>query len=163
MPSIFSLVLASLMVSPILSSISSPAYLPFELEKRDGCGDSYCNCHRAQCILDFCFDDHVDPWILVDSAMYKYYGVDCGQFDWWARYDPAQWCNNGLRKARALFYINRRFGSTGDTFNIKYSNDNATDPHRGSVSGTCHPVGSVKCDCHSKYNSTLHDCSSTCS
>lgn len=67
MPSLISVVLASLMASPILAAISSPNYVPFELEKRD-CGFSYCDCQRVQCRLDFCFDDHVDPWILVDSA-----------------------------------------------------------------------------------------------
>lgn len=67
MPSLLSLVLTSVMTYSVLASISSPNYLPFELEKRD-CGFSYCDCQRVQCFLDFCFDDHVDPWVLVDSA-----------------------------------------------------------------------------------------------
>ncbi|KXH69266.1 hypothetical protein CSAL01_01744 [Colletotrichum salicis] len=162
MPSLLSMVLASLMASPILAAISSPNYVPFELEKRD-CGFSYCDCQRVQCRLDFCFDDHVDPWILVDSAMNGYYGVDCGQFDNWARNEPAEYCNNGLRKGNALFYINRKFGSLGKPFTVDYKNTNAADPHRGSVSGSCYPVQNVQCKCHSRYNAEKHDCSNSCS
>ncbi|GKT44011.1 uncharacterized protein ColSpa_04192 [Colletotrichum spaethianum] len=149
------------MAKPILASISSPLYLPFELEKRD-CGFSYCDCQRVQCQLDFCFDDHVDPWVLVDSALNRYYGVDCGQWDSWQRNDPAQWCNNGLRQGNGIFYINRKFGSLGKAFSVSYKNENVTDPNRGSVSGTCRPVQNVQCKCHSVYNATAHDCSVPC-
>ncbi|TEA17581.1 hypothetical protein C8034_v012248 [Colletotrichum sidae] len=161
MPSFSSILLSGLMAAPILASISSPNYLPFALEKRD-CGFSYCDCQRVQCFLDFCFDDHVDPWILVDSALNQYYGVDCGQFDNWERNDPPEWCNNGLRKGKGLFYINRKFGSLGKSFTVDYKNENAKDPNRGTVKASCYPVQDVQCNCHSRYNAEKHDCSNTC-
>ncbi|KAK1474281.1 hypothetical protein CTAM01_15946 [Colletotrichum tamarilloi] len=161
MPSVFLVVLTGLLASPILASVSSSNYLPFELEKRD-CGFSYCDCQRVQCFLDFCFDDHVDPWVLVDSAMNGYYGVDCGQFEYWKRNEPAEYCNNGLRKGNALFYINRKFGSLGKSFTVNYKNTDPKNPNRGSVSGSCRPVQDVQCNCHSRYNAEKHDCSRSC-
>ncbi|GKT66942.1 hypothetical protein ColTof3_14281 [Colletotrichum tofieldiae] len=150
-----------LMAVPILALVPSLNYLPFELEKRD-CGFSHCDCQRVQCVLDFCFDDHVDPWVLVDSAMNQYYGVDCGQWDNWKQNDPAEFCNNGLRRGNGVFYINRKFGSLGPAFDVSYKNDKASDPNRGSVSGSCRPVQDVQCNCHSRYNPEKHDCSSSC-
>ncbi|EQB54933.1 hypothetical protein CGLO_05184 [Colletotrichum gloeosporioides Cg-14] len=161
MSRLISVLLAGLLASPSLASISSPNYLPFALEKRD-CGFSYCDCQRVQCFLDFCFDDHVDPWVLVDSALNQYYGVDCGQFDHWQRNEPAEYCNNGLRKGNGLFYINRKFGSLGKSFTVDYKNENANDPSRGSVAARCYPVQDVQCKCHSRYNAEKHDCSNTC-
>ncbi|KAH0427978.1 hypothetical protein CcaCcLH18_09337 [Colletotrichum camelliae] len=105
-----SILLVGIIVSPVWAIIPSPNYLPFELDKRD-CYFTDCNCQRVRCALDFCFDDHLDPWVLVDTALGQYYGMDCGQFDSWQRNEPAEWCNNGLRKGNGVFYINRKWNS----------------------------------------------------
>ncbi|CCF44888.1 hypothetical protein CH063_03471 [Colletotrichum higginsianum] len=120
------------------------------------------SCVRVQCELEFCFNDHVDPWVLVDRALNKHYGVDCGQWDNWQRYEPAEYCNDGLRKGYGTFHINRMPESFRQYFKVSFENGDENDPSRGSVSGYCRPVQKVKCVCHSKYNPEKKDCSAAC-
>jgi hypothetical protein len=150
-------------LATLLSAFTLSAFVSatgMSLKPRD-CGFSHCDCKQFSCFLTFCFDDHVNPWILIDNAMSPNYGDDCGSLENWDRVNPAEWCDNGLRKATGQFAIWRKWPSLSPDFTVNYKN--TTDvPNQGTVSGTCNGVQKVECKCHGKYDKDKHDCSKAC-
>lgn len=147
--------LATLVSALTLSAFVSATGM--SLQPRN-CFFTYCDCKQFSCSLTFCFDDHVNPWVLIDNVMSPNYGDDCGSLENWDRVNPAEWCDNGLRKATGQFAIWRKYGSKSPDFTVNYKN--TTDsPNRGSVSATCRGVQTVDCSGHGQYNKTKHDCS----
>ncbi|TKW51068.1 hypothetical protein CTA1_9469 [Colletotrichum tanaceti] len=155
---------AFLAASPILASVSSPNYPLFELRKRIW-PMPYYFCRQMVCDLEFCYNDDHDPWELVNTAMSSYYGADCGQFKNWEPLEPAERCDNGQRRGRATFQINRRIVAIGTKFDVSHNrtaDEDVSPAGRGFVFGTCRTGKGVKCECNKWYNPEKRDCSAPC-
>ncbi|TQN63697.1 hypothetical protein CSHISOI_11716 [Colletotrichum shisoi] len=91
---------------------------------------------------------NADPgsWRLINpyTPVNEYYGVDCGQWDYWRRNEPAECRNDGLRKGRGVFHLNRAPRSIRDTFAVSFENGDENDLSREGAGVKVHVEVTIK-------------------